>query len=138
MASVKDERGFNQSFVKTLTTELRLNRRFDYMIDQMSDNNHRDYINVLEVGCAEGYGLKYLIKKTNFNGLGIDISRKFIEIARKDNDLKNLSFELVDFNFSVSELIQYSKIVFTVSGNTGFEALIRKKPVIVFLLIVIF
>lgn len=40
--------------------------------------------------------------------------------------------ELVDFNFSVSELIESSKIVFNVSGNTGFEALIRKKPVIVF------
>jgi hypothetical protein len=40
--------------------------------------------------------------------------------------------ELVDFNFSVSELIECSKIVFTISGNTGFEALIRKKPVIVF------
>lgn len=40
--------------------------------------------------------------------------------------------ELVDFNFSVSQLIEYSKIVFNISGNTGFEALIRKKPVIVF------
>jgi hypothetical protein len=39
---------------------------------------------------------------------------------------------LVDFKFSVSELIESSKIVFTISGNTGFEALIRKKPVIVF------
>jgi hypothetical protein len=56
--------------------------------------------------------------------------------------LRNISFykdliaipnvELVNFNFSVSELIKCSKIVFTISGNTGFEALIRKKPVIVF------
>jgi 2-polyprenyl-3-methyl-5-hydroxy-6-metoxy-1,4-benzoquinol methylase len=98
MASVIDERGFNQSFVKTKTTEIRLNRRFDYMINQMLDTKEKDDINVLEIGCAEGYGLNYLISKTNFNGIGIDISTKFIKIARENNKLGNVTYEVVDFN----------------------------------------
>ena len=98
MASVLDEKGYNQSFVKTKTTEIRLNRRFDYMINHMLDSKGKDGINILEIGCAEGYGLNYLINKTNFNGIGIDISIKFIKIAKESNKFKNVTYEVVDFN----------------------------------------
>jgi 2-polyprenyl-3-methyl-5-hydroxy-6-metoxy-1,4-benzoquinol methylase len=99
MSSIKDEKGYNQSFVNTLAQDVRLKRRFDYMINQMNKPyNNPSEINVLEIGCARGEGLKYLVEKTGFKALGTDISTLFINEARKNNIDPNLSFEVVDFN----------------------------------------
>lgn len=98
MSSIKDERGFNQSFQNSPAQEIRLNRRFDYMIDQMDSGNLNSYTNVLEIGCAEGNGINYLVKKTGVKGLGIDISKQFIDTANKNFKRENLSFEVADFN----------------------------------------
>jgi SAM-dependent methyltransferase len=97
MSSIKDEKGFNQSFITTDASIVRLKRRFDYMINHMNLNPISGNINVLEIGCAEGEGLRYLVEKTGFNGIGIDISIKFISNARKIKDTK-ATFEVVDFN----------------------------------------
>jgi 2-polyprenyl-3-methyl-5-hydroxy-6-metoxy-1,4-benzoquinol methylase len=97
MSSIIDEKGFNQSFIITDASIVRLKRRFDFMISHMELNNNSSKINVLEIGCAEGEGLRYLVEKTGFNGIGIDISNKFISNAKKNNDTK-ATFEVVDFN----------------------------------------
>lgn len=98
MASVKDERGFNQSFKKTEASIIRLQRRFDYMIDQMDVAKLNPSTKVLEIGCAEGEGIDYLVRKTGVKGLGIDLSKKFIDSARKQYESPDLSFEVVNFN----------------------------------------
>lgn len=98
MASIKDEKGFNQSFKKTFAQDLRIQRRFDYMINKMDlKSSNPKNVNVLEIGCAEGDGLKYLVSKTGFTALGIDISELFITHARVES-ISNLTFEVVDFN----------------------------------------
>jgi 2-polyprenyl-3-methyl-5-hydroxy-6-metoxy-1,4-benzoquinol methylase len=118
MASIKDEKGFNQSFKKTYAQEIRIKRRFDYMINQMDlIGKNPEEINVLEIGCADGMGLKYLANKTKVKALGIDISNLFINEARKDSK-SNLSFEVVDFNDPntfVGEM-EYSKFDYII-GN---------------------
>ncbi|MES2592105.1 MAG: class I SAM-dependent methyltransferase [Bacteroidota bacterium] len=102
MASIKDERGFNQSFKKTEASVIRLQRRFDYMIDQMDKTKLNSSTNVLEIGCAEGEGIDYLVKKTGVKGLGIDLSKIFIDNANQRYKSPDLSFEVVDFNKSES------------------------------------
>lgn len=98
MASIKDERGFNQSFKKTEASVIRLQRRFDYMINQMDASKLNASTKVLEIGCAEGEGIDYLVKKTGVKGIGIDLSKKFIDNARKQYGSSHLSFEVVNFN----------------------------------------
>lgn len=98
MASIQDERGFNQSFITTDASVIRLNRRFDYMIAQMDSTKLNSSTNVLEIGCAEGEGIDYLVKKTSVRGLGIDISKKFIDVANEKYRNEKLSYEVADFN----------------------------------------
>lgn len=118
MSSIKDEKGYNQSFEKTYAQDIRIQRRFDYMINEMDvEFTDPENINVLEIGCAEGDGLKYLVSKTGFTALGTDISQLFINQARIDT-FPNLSFEVVDFNDEstfVGEM-EYSKFDYII-GN---------------------
>ncbi len=103
MASEKDERGFNQSFKKTNASVIRLERRFDYMINQMDSTKFNNTnTNVLEIGCAEGEGIDYLVKKTGVNGLGIDLSKKFIDTANAKYKKANLNYEVANFNLQES------------------------------------
>jgi 2-polyprenyl-3-methyl-5-hydroxy-6-metoxy-1,4-benzoquinol methylase len=117
MSSIKDEKGFNQSFIITNASIVRLKRRFDYMISHMNLNDRSGNINVLEIGCAEGEGLRYLVEKTGLDGIGIDISNKFITNARKLNNTK-ATFEVVDFNNETTFVgkMEYNKFDYIV-GN---------------------
>lgn len=118
MASIQDERGFNQSFKKTDASVIRLNRRFDYMIAQMDSKKLNSSTNVLEIGCAEGEGIDYLVKKTGVTGLGIDLSKKFIDVANEKYRNEKLSYEVADFNNSDSFTgqMQYGKFDYVI-GN---------------------
>ena len=102
MTSIKDEKGFNQSFKKSIAQEIRLHRRFDYMINQMDSSQFHRNTKVLEIGCAEGDGLNYLVNKINVTGVGIDISQKFIDVATQNYKSETLTFQVVDFNDSTS------------------------------------
>ena len=98
MTSIKDEKGFNQSFKKSIAQEIRLKRRFDYMINQMDSSELNSSTTVLEIGCAEGEGLNYLVGKTGVNALGIDLSSKFIDVANQNYKCSSLDFAVADFN----------------------------------------
>jgi len=50
-------------------------------------------LNVLDVGSGNGYTIKKLAKKYKFQFTGIDINRKMINVASKNN-LKNLMFKV--------------------------------------------
>ena len=119
MASEKDERGFNQSFKKTSASVMRLQRRFDYMINQMDPRkfNNMD-TNVLEIGCAEGEGIHYLVSKIGVRGLGIDLSQKFIDSANASYQSSTLTYEVANFNEqeSFKDKMAYGKFDYVI-GN---------------------
>ena len=95
MASIKDNKGYNQGFKPSKALEVRTERRCDYIISQMDPGKMR---NILEIGCGTGE-LAYLIaKKTGKNVCGIDICKKFVDAAKKKYILNNLKFKTADFN----------------------------------------
>ncbi len=95
MASIQDDRGYNQGFEPTKALEIRTERRCDYIISRISTKKSTK---ILEVGCGTGEISYLLAKRTNANVLGIDICKPFIEQAKKKFKLKNLRYEVLDFN----------------------------------------
>jgi len=95
MASVRDERGYNQGFRLSRALEIRTERRCDYILNKI---NARKTARILEIGCGTGEMSYLLAKKSGAEVLGIDLSRRFIGRARKKYKLKNLRFEIADFN----------------------------------------
>lgn len=95
MASIVDERGFNQGFELVKSTEVRMRRRADYMISQMDLNGPKD---ILEIGCGTGEVSYWIAEKTGKHVLGTDLSQLFIDNAKRDLVLPNLEFEVLDFS----------------------------------------
>ncbi len=97
MASIKDERGFNQGFKKNQTWWVRSKRRWDRVLSEIELKSERR-IRVLEIGCSTGEMSNYISQNSNMEVLGIDISEKFIKEARNKYQRNNLSFQVKDFN----------------------------------------
>lgn len=95
MASIRDDRGYNQGFKPSKALEIRMERRCDYII---SKANCTDKTNILEIGCGTGEVSYLLAKKTNSQVLGTDICTPFIEEAQNRYMLENLEYRLLDFN----------------------------------------
>lgn len=95
MASIVDERGYNQGFELVKSTEVRMRRRADYMVSQMDLNGPKD---ILEIGCGTGEVSYWIAEKTGKHVLGTDLSPLFIENAQKSLKLPNLDFEVLDFS----------------------------------------
>ena len=95
MSSIKDDRGFNQGFELVKSTEIRMRRRADYMIDQMDLSSPKT---ILEIGCGTGEVSYWIAQQTGMNVLGTDLCIPFIEQANKNLVLPNLHFEVLDFN----------------------------------------
>lgn len=93
--SVVDDRGYNQGFRESLASKKRMERRADWMIDEMDTILQK---RVLEIGCGTGYLSYYIAKKTGMPVTATDLCEPFIEAARKDYSLPNLSYECLDFN----------------------------------------
>ncbi len=92
--SFKDDRGYNQIFKPSYSTNRRLERRSDYIISQFAS---LPTINILEIGCGMGIMANMLATKTTANVLGVDLCQPFIESAKKKFNHPNLSFESMDF-----------------------------------------
>ena len=95
MASIKDDRGFNQGFELVKSTEIRMRRRAEYMISRMDLKTPKT---ILEIGCGTGEVSYWIAQKTNSQVLGTDLCVPFIEEAQKKLVLPNLHFEALDFN----------------------------------------
>lgn len=93
MASLKDDRGFNQMFIPSKALAIRTRRRCDFMISEMNLSGDSS---VLEIGCGTGGTAFYLAQKTGARILGADICKPFIDEAKKSYNLPNLDFEAVD------------------------------------------
>ncbi len=97
MASLKDDRGYNQGFRPSKALNIRTQRRCEYIISQMDDANNPSEI--LEIGCGTGELSFMLATKTQKKVLGTDLCVPFIAEAKNRYKLPNLSYIVVDFNF---------------------------------------
>jgi 2-polyprenyl-3-methyl-5-hydroxy-6-metoxy-1,4-benzoquinol methylase len=95
MASITDDRGYNQGFKHSKA----FLKRTDYRCKTISDNFDKHTGNILEIGCGTGLHA-YLIAKMNkkVNVVSTDICESFIESASKTYKLPNLRYEVLDFN----------------------------------------
>lgn len=97
MASIKDDRGYNQGFKLVKSTETRLRRRADWIISEMDSTAGKS---VLEIGCGTGEMSHFLAEKIPARVLGTDLCASFIEEARKNFKFPNLKYDVLDFNRS--------------------------------------
>ena len=95
MKSVRDDRGYNQGWAEGRATNMRAERRCDYMIAQMRQPLSGT---LLEIGCGRGENSHLLAKKTGLSVLGTDICVPFIEEANRRFQLPNLRYAVLDFN----------------------------------------
>lgn len=96
MASIQDDRGYNQGFKPSKSMDVRMERRCDYMISQM--NLTKDGVRILEIGCGTGEISHFLSQKTHAEIVGTDLCSPFIESSRKEYSSPNLKYEVLDFN----------------------------------------
>jgi 2-polyprenyl-3-methyl-5-hydroxy-6-metoxy-1,4-benzoquinol methylase len=96
MASIIDDRGYNQGFERTNTFMVRIERRADWFIEKMDKED--ETINVLEIGAGTGEISYFIAKKTKANVIGTDICMPFVDGANDEYKLPNLKFDFLDFN----------------------------------------
>lgn len=95
MKSITDDRGYNQVWADSESTRVRAERRCDYIISQMRVDTSKS---VMEIGCGTGRNCFMLAKKTGMSVLGTDLCVPFIDEAKKNFQLPNLRFDILDFN----------------------------------------
>ncbi|MDD5489275.1 MAG: class I SAM-dependent methyltransferase [Candidatus Moranbacteria bacterium] len=95
MASIKDDRGFNQGFRPSKALDIRTERRCDYMISKM---NCSENTSILEIGCGTGEISFLLAKKNAAEVTGTDLCTPFINEAQNRYNLENLKYKQLDFN----------------------------------------
>jgi 2-polyprenyl-3-methyl-5-hydroxy-6-metoxy-1,4-benzoquinol methylase len=95
MASIIDDRGFNQGFELVKSTRVRMQRRTDYMISLTRPTPSRS---VLEIGCGTGEVSYWLADRSGMQVLGTDLCVPFIEQAKQNYRLANLRYDVLDFN----------------------------------------
>jgi 2-polyprenyl-3-methyl-5-hydroxy-6-metoxy-1,4-benzoquinol methylase len=95
MASLKDDRGFNQMFAPTKAMQIRSERRCDMIISEMTITPETT---ILEIGCGTGEIASFIAQKTKAQVIGTDICVPFIEEAKEKHKFPNLSFDVLNFN----------------------------------------
>ena len=106
--SIIDDRGYNQGFKETYALKKRMERRADWMINEMQIVLHKK---VLEIGCGTGYVSYYIAEKTGMQVIGSDLCVPFIEGAKEKYILPNLSFDTLDFNLAASVNSKFDYII---------------------------
>lgn len=95
MASIIDERGFNQGFKLTKAQQVRLRRRAESIVVEMrlpTTATELSRIQIMELGCGTGE-LAWLVScLTGANVTGVDLSPKFIDVATATHARPNLRF----------------------------------------------
>lgn len=95
MKSVRDDRGYNQGWVENRATNVRVERRCEYIISKLRSPASGS---VLEIGCGTGRNSFLLAQKAGLDVLGTDLCVPFIEEARQRYELPNLRYDVLDFN----------------------------------------
>ena len=89
MASIKDDRGFNQGFALVKSTEVRMRRRADAFVQEMDLKQPRE---ILEIGCGTGEIAYWIAEQTGAHLLGIDLCIPFIKQARQRKESRGLHY----------------------------------------------
>jgi 2-polyprenyl-3-methyl-5-hydroxy-6-metoxy-1,4-benzoquinol methylase len=116
MASIIDERGFNQGFILTNAQQIRLHRRAVAIVAEMrmpAAPEARKQIHILELGCGTGELAHHLAVLTGARVTGVDLSAKFIDAANATYQHPDLSFTVMDLSSQApaSAQDQYNYIV---------------------------
>jgi SAM-dependent methyltransferase len=93
MASIVDERGYNQGFQLTPAQQLRLRRRAGAIVAALPAAARP---RLLELGCGTGELAHELATLTAAHVTGVDLSERFITQARANFSRPNLDFRVVD------------------------------------------
>lgn len=95
MASIIDDRGYNQGFELTESTKLRMERRARMISAEFNPNQPG---HVLEIGCGTGELSYWIARDTPHSVIATDRCLPFIEQARANYALSNLQYEVLDMN----------------------------------------
>lgn len=95
MASIQDERGFNQGFELVESTRVRMRRRTDKILSCTRRSADED---ILEIGCGTGEVAFWMAGDTPARVLATDLSPKFITAAQQQYKRPNLEYAVLDFN----------------------------------------
>jgi 2-polyprenyl-3-methyl-5-hydroxy-6-metoxy-1,4-benzoquinol methylase len=95
MASLTDDRGYNQMFAPSKAMQIRSERRCDMIISEMTITSETT---ILEIGCGTGEIASFIAQKTKAQVIGTDICVPFIEEAKEKHKFPNLSFDVLNFN----------------------------------------
>lgn len=101
MASIIDERGYNQGFKLTDAQILRLQRRAAAIVAEMdlsANTGQSTQKRILELGCGTGELAYELSILTDVSVTGVDISPKFIAEAQSKFKRPNLTFAEMDLS----------------------------------------
>lgn len=80
MASIVDDRGYNQGFEWTPTQQVRIERRARAILDELAlDTDDR----VLEIGCGTGELAHFLSRGTRGQVVGADLCQPFVDQANE-------------------------------------------------------
>ena len=97
MASIVDERGYNQGFVETPASVVRLKRRARAIAEEMQPSTDGTTpVNILEIGSGTGEMALLLAQLTGARVTGVDLSQRFVEEARAKHRHPNLQFIVAD------------------------------------------
>ena len=95
MASIKDDRGYHQGFAPAKSTSVRMERRTRMLLSEMELTPGT---RILEIGCGTGEVSHWMAEQSPAQVVGTDLCIPFIETARRNFELPNLTYEVVDFN----------------------------------------
>lgn len=109
MASITDERGYNQGFKETKALIVRTERRLDQIIKEFDHTKISG--SVLEIGCGTGLLSKMLSDKTPFSVTGMDLSAEFIKEANEKYSNDKLKFVQVNLNQSTNQLGKFDYVI---------------------------
>ena len=96
MASILDERGYNQGFIHNEAQAVRLRRRAAAIVAALPATGQRDDLRILELGCGTGELAHELAELTQARITGVDLSPGFIACARENFQRVNLDFIVAD------------------------------------------
>jgi 2-polyprenyl-3-methyl-5-hydroxy-6-metoxy-1,4-benzoquinol methylase len=144
MKVITDDKGQNQIFSGTKAAEIRLKRRFDYILSLLSEKPGGK---ILEIGSGTGEASLHIAGKTKMDILGVDICESFIETSKEKNTFQNLRYKLADFTkFSETEELKELRFDFIIGNGilhhlyhdlhkslTVIRSLLKKDGKIVFL-----
>jgi SAM-dependent methyltransferase len=101
MASIVDERGYNQGFVLNNAQATRLNRRAESIVKALPRHEGTP-IRLLELGCGTGELANMIASLTSAVVTGVDLSMEFVLAARRNFKKSNLDFQQLDLTTAVA------------------------------------